>query len=283
MSSPSHWLLLGCLVALTVSTAHAQQAESQSDTTTGKTDVPTRQIEFSYAYMNPVSYRGRTFGVRQWGMIPQLTYKAPSGWAAYGVGYIWNDFQTSSLGKLDLGVEKEGKLGKNLSYTLGYERWFFPGAEPGETQPLSNFLETYLSGEWNDWTPALGVYYMVGLAQLLQTDLQLSRYLGLGEGKAWSLFAEPTLKAMFANQSLLINGLYQPPANTRPRRRVVPSENRPFGLVAAELDLPITLQTARWRLVADPRLAQPYNTLSTERKTAFFYFVATLTYTLKLS
>ncbi|OJW80125.1 MAG: hypothetical protein BGO59_02665 [Spirosoma sp. 48-14] len=245
------------------------------------TEKPMRAIQFSYSYMNPVSYRGRTFGVHQWGMMPQITYQTPTNWNFYTVGYIWNNFQTSEVGKIDLGIEKEGRLGKHVNYTVGYEQWFFPSADPGETQPLSNFFEAYLSGEWQDWSPAIGTYYMVGSQQLLQTDLQFSRYIGLLDGATWSLFMEPLAKATLANQSFIINGIYQ---TTLDRRgRLIPSApdvRKPYGLVAAELNLPITLQQPRWSLLVDPRLVKPFNTLPGERTRLFFYAVATLTYTL---
>lgn len=271
------WLLF-CLL-LTPFTCLAQWSEASTDTTARPTHSRERTIEFTYAYMNPVSYRGRTFGVHQWGQMPQLTYQSVSGWRIYGVGYIWNDFQTSLLGKIDLGVEKEGSLGKHIGYTLGYERWFFPDSDPNENQPLSNFFNAFLSGDWHDWTPAVGLYYMVGSKQLLQTDMQLGHYIGLAEGYHWSLFTEPTLKVMLANQNLLINGLYQLPIDLR-RRRVLPAESRPFGLVAGELSLPVTLETPRWTLLADPRVVKPYNTLSGERTKSFFYFTASVSYRL---
>lgn len=272
--------LLPFCFMLTVHYAQAAPLRPLADTTIAA-DAPPRQLMFSYAYMNPVSYRGRTFGVHQWGMMPQLAYQSPTGWTVYGVGYVWNDFRTSSrLGKVDIGVEKEGALGRHFAYTLGYERWFFPDLDKNETAPLSNFTEAYLSGEWNNWTPAIGIYYMFASAQLLQTDLEVNRYVGLLEGPSWSLFAEPLLKATFANQSLIVNGLFQLPVDIR--RHSAPTDSRPFGLVAAEVNVPVTLQTSRYRFTADPRVAQPYNTLPGERQRLFFYFVGTLTYTMKL-
>lgn len=247
-------------------------------------EKPVRALLFSYSYMNPVSYRGRTFGVHQFGMMPQIMYQTPTNWHFYGVGYIWNNFQESNFGKIDLGVEKEGQLGKHLSYTLGYERWFFPSAEADEIQPLSNFTEAYLTGDWHDWSPAIGVYYMFGSDKLLQTDLQVSRYVGLIERDTWSLFAEPLVKAVFANQNTLVNGIYNQQYDRR--GRPLPATDvasRPYALVDAEINLPITLQLPRWSLLVDPRLAQPYNTLPGERTKPFFYAVATITYALHLT
>lgn len=249
-----------------------------SDTTD---ENPVRALQFSYSYMNPVSYRGRTFGVHQWGMMPQLTYQTPSNWHVYTVGYVWNNFQTSELGKIDLGIEKEGQLGKHLSYTLGYERWFFPDADASERQPLNNFFETYLSGDWHDWSPAVGTYYMLGSEQLLQTDVQVSRYVGLVDGATWSLFMEPLAKAILANQNYVINGIYQTTIDKRGRLMpLTPNVRKPYGFVAAEINLPITLRQPRWSLLVDPRLVKPFNTLPGERTKVFFYAVATLTYTL---
>lgn len=270
------WLLLASrsLVAQPIETAPAADSVREK---------PVRSLSFSYSYMNPVSYRGRTFGVHQFGMMPQLTYQTATNWRVYGAGYIWNNFQESNFGKIDLGVEKEGMLGKHLTYTLGYERWFFPSADPGEQQPLTNFTEAYLTYDWHDWSPAIGTYYMFGSEKLLQTDLQLSRYVGLIERDNWSLFAEPLVKAVFANQNTLVNGIYQPQFDRRGRPlQAVASNTKPFGLVDAEINLPITLQLPRWSLLVDPRIAQPYNTLPGERTKPFFYAVATISYSLQL-
>lgn len=275
--------LLGCWWLMAGRPGQAQPIETapKADSVGEK---PVRALLFSYSYMNPVSYRGRTFGVHQFGMMPQITYQTPTNWHFYGVGYIWNNFQESNFGKIDLGVEKEGQLGKHLSYTLGYERWFFPSAEANEIQPLSNFTEAYLTGDWHDWSPAIGVYYMFGSNKLLQTDLQLSRYVGLIERDTWSLFAEPLVKAVFANQNTLVNGIYNQQYDRR--GRPLPATDvasRPYALVDAEINVPITLQLPRWSLLVDPRLAQPYNTLPGERTKPFFYAVATITYALHLT
>lgn len=284
MIHPLVFTLLRVLLLMSFAYITTGQPIDNKVATDTSAEKPVRALQFSYTYMNPVSYRGRTFGIHQWGMIPQITYQTSTNWHFYGTGYIWNDFQTSELNKIDLGIEKEGKLGKHFSYTLGYERWFFPNADAGEQQPLNNFIEAYLSGEWNDWSPAIGNYYMVGSEQLLQTDIQLSRYVGLVEGKTWSLFMEPLVKATMANQSYIINGIYQTTLDKRGRLvPTAPALSKPYGLVAAELNVPITLQQPRWSLLFDPRLAKPYNTLPGERTKVFFYAVATLTYTLHLS
>ncbi|WP_020597610.1 hypothetical protein [Spirosoma panaciterrae] len=284
MTSPIAITLSNVCLLLFFTYSAVGQPIANKATTDTLTENPMKAIQFSYSYMNPVSYRGRTFGVHQWGMMPQITYQTTTNWHVYTVGYIWNNFQTSELGKIDLGIEKEGKLGKHFMYTLGYERWLFPSADVGETQPLNNFFEAYLSGEWQDWSPAIGNYYMVGSQQLLQTDVQLSRYVGLTDGTKWSLFMEPLVKATLANQSYIINGLYQ---TTLDRRgRLVPSASdvrKPYGFVAAELNLPITLQQPRWSLLVDPRLVKPFNTLPGERTNVFFYAVATLTYSLPIA
>ena len=275
-------LVLFFALSLFVNPVRAQPIETPGfpDSTT----TPMRALKFSYTYMNPVSYRGRTFGVHQWGMIPQITYQTPTNWSFYGTGYIWNNFQSSELSKIDLGIEKEGKLGRHFTYTLGYERWLFPNADPNETQPLNNFFEAYLSGEWGDWSPAIGNYFMVGSEKLMQTDFQVSRYIGLIDKPTWSLYAEPLLKATLANQSYIINGVYQTELDKRGRLvPTAPDVRKPYGLVAAELNMPITLQQPRWSLLFDPRLVKPYNTLPGERTKVFFYAVATLTYTLDLS
>ncbi len=278
--------LLVTISGLLLSSLFIYPAVAQSIETRPKpdsADIPVRALQFSYSYMNPVSYRGRTFGVHQWGMMPQISYKTATNWSVYSVGYIWNDFQISEFGKVDLGIEKEGNLGKHLSYTLGYEHWFFPNADAGERQPLNNFIEASLSGEWHEWSSAIGVYYMVGSEQLLQTDLQLSRYVGLVNRAKWSLFTEPLVKAILANQNYIINGIYQTQVDKRGRLiPTAPDLSRPIGLVAAEVNVPITLQTHRWSLVVDPRVAQPYNTLPGEKSKAFFYAVVTMTYTLPL-
>ncbi len=288
MFTPHPLLLPALLALLLIRSAPAQivRPDANPDSTSR------RQLTFSYAYMNPVSYRGRTFGVHQYGMIPQITYQAPSGWHVFTAGYIWNDFESpSQLGKVDLGVEKEGKLGKHLSYTLGYERWFFPNTDPGEVEALTNFTEAYLSGEWGDWTPSVGTYYMFGANQLLQTELELARNVSLAEGSGgWSLSLEPAVRVFLANQSLAVNGIYQttPVVPVRPKPKpgtvvAAPVTSRPFNLVAAEIGLPLTLDTPRWSFVADGRLVKPYNTLPDERTSAFFYFVGTVSYKLFLN
>ena len=124
---------------------------------------------------------------------------------------------------------------------------------------------------------------MFGSEKLLQTDLGISRYVGLAEGTSWSLFMEPLLKAILANQSYIINGLYLTQADKRGRLiPTAPDLRRPYGLVALELNVPFTWQLPRWSLLVDPRLAKPYNTLPGERTKTFFYAVATITYTLPL-
>lgn len=241
------------------------------------------RLDISYLYMNPVTYRGRTFGVRQWGQMPSIKYAASSGWSVYGTGYIFNDFHTANYFKTDLGVEKEGTFGKKQewSYTLGYERWFFNKDET-DSKLLTNFTEAYLSREVGDFTLSAGTYYMFGTSNLVQTDAQLSYYLNLVEKPGLSLFIEPAVLAVFANQNAQLNGVFVDNPLTLTQRQDN-KNRRAFGLVDTEVDLPLTLQTKRLKWVADPHLAKPLNTLPGEPSRLFFYLVASLTYTIDLS
>lgn len=238
------------------------------------------RINLIVDYLNPVNYRGRTFGVRQWGLHPTLRYTSASGWSAFVTGYIWTDSQQTRWAKTDLGIEKEGQIGPYWSYSVGYERWFFEGDLEDRTS-LTNFTGLTVSREIGNWTATGGVYYMFGTDQLLQHDLLLSHRFDLLENRRVAIWFEPGGRAVLANQSsefAAVIGLVG-----KKRTVVTPGgTNHTFGLVDLEIDAALTIQTPRWTLILDPHLAKPLNTLDGESPRAFFYLSASLLRTFKL-
>ncbi len=244
------------------------------------TTVEGRRLDLIVDYLNPVNYRARTFGVRQWGLHPTLRYTTRDGWSTFVTGYIWTDSQQTRWAKTDLGIEKEGQIGKYWNYSIGYERWFFEGDLEDRTS-LTNFTGLTVSRELGDWTATGGVYYMFGTDQLLQNDLLLSRRIDLLENRHMAIRLEPGGRAVLANQSsdfaAVIGLVGKKPTVLKPA-----GTSHTFGLVDLEIDVALTIQTPRWTLILDPHIAKPLNTLEGESSKAFFYLSASLVRTLKL-
>lgn len=266
------------LVSLCLSSlAYTQDTPPDTDTLA---TITGRRLALSMDYLNPVNYRGRTFGVNQWGMHPTLRYTSQTGWSAYATGYIWTDSQQTRWAKTDLGIEKEGQIGRYWFYSVGYERWIFePDLE--DRKSLTNFLGLTLSREMGQWTATGGVYYMVGKDYLLQTDLIISRGIDVFENRRVAIRLEPGARAILANQT---NTLAAVLGLTGKKQTVSqPASNQhTFGLVDVELNLPLHIETPRWTVLVDPHYAVPLNTLPDENSKPFFYLSASLLYTLKL-
>ena len=118
---------------------------------------------FSYTteYTSKVVFRGRDFGLQQYGVTNNFLYKNPIGIYASINNYSWSGIY-SIIAKTDIGLGIERNLGKYMNVNASYEKWFFADDPFFDPDALNNMFSADLSTNFNTLNFDLGYYYIWG-------------------------------------------------------------------------------------------------------------------------
>jgi hypothetical protein len=224
-------------------------------------------------YINKVNYRGRDFGINQYGIQPTINYRTSKGLSLFTTGYYWSGMPTK-WAKTDLGIEYEKQVTKRLGLTLGYERWFFTNGTKEDRKQLNNFTELYLSYDLDIINIGSGFYYMFGTKKSYLIDLEISSYFEarrkLGADK---IIFEPVFRMMWGNQFITLGSI----------NSVSYSNNNFFGILDYEAGAQLTYKIKNFEFKPVYNFAYPVNGTAEQSVRPFSYFTFTINYVLHFS
>jgi hypothetical protein len=118
---------------------------------------------FSYTseYTSKVVFRGRDFGLQQYGVTNNFLYKNPIGLYASLNNYSWSGIY-APIAKTDIGIGFEKNIGKYLGFNACYEKWFFADDPFFDPDALNNMFSADLSTNFEKLNFDFGYYYIWG-------------------------------------------------------------------------------------------------------------------------
>ncbi|MBC7382196.1 MAG: hypothetical protein H7296_04280 [Bacteroidia bacterium] len=150
-------------------------------------------ISFEAAYVSKVVYRGRDFGLKQYGFNTSLVYKTPVGIYVNLNNYKWSGINTP-FAKTDLGIGIEKDLTPHLNLNVSYERWFLAKDSFFVGLSFKNMIQAALSTNYEKLNGELGVYYLWGKENALLIQAQIDYTIDLpGTGKNFYWNIKPAL------------------------------------------------------------------------------------------
>lgn len=134
------------------------------------------QFSYTSEYTSKVVFRGRDFGLQQYGVTNNFEYKNPSGFYATLNNYSWSGIYTF-IAKTDIGLGFEKEIGKYLTINACYEKWFFADDPFFDPNSLNNMFSADVSTNFDKLNFDLGYYYIWGndaaLLLSLTTDYRI--------------------------------------------------------------------------------------------------------------
>jgi len=129
------------------------------------------EITIETNYTNKVVFRGRDFGLQQYGFYNSIKYKNPSGFYLNLNNYSWSGVQTL-IAKTDLGIGFEKNITKRLSFDVSYERWFLSNDTFFLAMNFNNMLQTCISTNYEKLNGEASVYFIFGSEIAFLYDLK---------------------------------------------------------------------------------------------------------------
>lgn len=231
-------------------------------------------------YMNFVNYNGRDFGVKQFGIMPQIKYKFHSGIAVYVIGYFWSKAE-HPLAKTDLGIEYSRNLTKRWDITVGYARWFFTNGTPSDRKALTNAIEMYTAYDLGEFNIGLFGMYIFGKETFSILAPEINKYIEIRRvfSRKDKIILEPGIRAVFGN-----NVIYAVNNNNVAAISVMninTNNTTPFfGILNYEAFLPISYQRNNTTLKLTLNYALPQNAPPLNPTRPYFYFQTNLSYSI---
>ena len=159
-------------------------------------------ILFGTYYDSKMTFWGRDFGEKQFGLTPYVVLSSPLGLYIYGVNNYWSA-NAKQPARTDLGIGYETNLGKKVYLSMGYERWFARYGDDYYNSLLIHNIELSAVFElpWFDVAPS--VYYMFGENHVLQTDIAIEKQYLIPLSKICRLSFKPSLLTTFATRTFI--------------------------------------------------------------------------------
>lgn len=251
----------------------------QSDST----ETPQSTLQVGTSYMNIVNYRGRTFGINQYGFMPMAKYISKTGFVLNATGYYWSGMD-NKLAKLDLGIGYEKEIVKNLYASFNYERWLWNENNVEEQNPLKNYLAADMTYDFGYWNVSGTYEYMWGDQHLSQLTFQIAGDIPLysNEAETSELKFQPGFTYIMANQSSL--SVISAPnylSNKKGKKTATTLINDPFQVQDYELSAPLYLKWNNTEITGAYRYAFPLNGSPDEHLKPFGYFTLDFVYNIK--
>lgn len=223
------------------------------------------ESDFSYNFLyTSVSYNSNTFfsgrdsGTDQFNVIPQVSYYHSSGFNASISGIYYQnfapswDFTSASIGFFNTLGKK-----KNVTYNLGYTKYFYSDGYDGFTNSLD--INLGLRNKKRSIGTSVTASYLFGTEESFQLVSSSFVNFTLKRTPNFALRLRPRLNFIIAKQNITISRIVLV-AN----RRVLRTFNFDvFDLLNTQINIPLSLSTKSWDFELGYNLNLP-NTLVNE-------------------
>lgn len=209
-------------------------------------------------YTNRVVFRGRDFGLKQYGVYNCIKYKNPTGLYLNLNNYYWSGIQ-STIAKTDLGIGFEKNLTKKIVLDISYEKWFLANDTFFLGMNFSNMIQTGINTNYDQVNGEASVYFIFGKEKAFLYDFRGTYTIDLpGSNKNFYWNITPALLVeIYAGQKIKSDTLKYISNNT-PYREIKTKYNLQAPQLAnTELQLELNMEYKSFTITPTLHYAYP--------------------------
>ena len=251
------------IAVLTPQYFYAQRAKIEPvDTSESETEEsPDTYLSFGTSYDSKVVFQGRTDGIAQFGLSPNLSFQHKSGFNASVSGDVWSA-ETRPYARTTVGLGWDFDLSDAWSIGVGYGRWILHNGTAEEKSSLVNNFNLNFGYSAGTWLFSVAPSLTTGTSQAISTNISVTKIFIISNifGSNDKILFLPNIDATIATDTRFsVNKLLNGKKNT--------TSKTVFRPAAYELSLPIKYkQTGKWSVGATFHYAIPVNATRDEGK-----------------
>jgi hypothetical protein len=209
-------------------------------------------------YTSKVVFRGRDFGLQQYGVYNSLKYRNPMGLYLNVNNYWWSGVQ-STIAKTDIGIGIEQNLSKRVALDVSYERWFLSNDTFFFGMNFNNMVQASITTEFDKLNGEAAVYFIFGTEKAFLYDFRGTYTFDLpGSNNQFYWNITPALLVeIFAGQKIK-SDTTRYVANNTPYREITNKYRLQTPQLAnTELQLDLNMEYNNWTLTPTYHYAYP--------------------------
>ena len=194
-------------------------------------------LQIGVHYFSQVAYNGRTEGIKQYGIQPELTLHIGKNWTLNYEGSIWSA-SSPTYALTSIGLAKAFKT-KDFDGQIGYNRLFFNDGIALKRAEYTLSVEATLGYALNDFSFEVYGLELFGKSSgtFIEPSIGWETSGRFGENRQYKWHVRPKINADFGNDAV---------SQIIKKRKVVVQNNskKVFGLLNYQLSAILAIQTA---------------------------------------